>query len=359
MAIRYVPGLLTLLTLLTITAQGQAQAPDPVVRFLKANPTRSAFYLIRNDTVLVSLRPDQPMPLASAMKTIVAIEFARQVAAGKLSATERVPLADLDLYYLPNTDGGAHPGWKAELTRQKLDSAGTAPLLEVAKGMIRFSSNANTEYLTDRLGLANVNANFKRLGLTHHDPIYPLVSSLFLYSMKPADSTRLMKQVRALSKEDYAARCLAIHQRLKADKSGQMKRAFVFPDLTLQKHWSDRLPGSTVRDYASVMQKISSRTYFSPAEQAVLDAVMEWPFRVNPANRTVYNHLGMKGGSTAFVLTDAVYADTKKGDRVAAAFFSNNLSLAESQTLMAHLNELWVSCFGKKASKALVDALAR
>ncbi len=132
--------------------QAVSNAEDPVVAFIRANPERSAVFLVRNDTTLVSLRPDQLFPLASTVKTIVAIEFAKQAASGKIRADELIPLTDTDRYYVTNTDGGAHPQWKASLATQTLGTKDSVSLLEVAKGMIRFSSNANTEYLMDRLG---------------------------------------------------------------------------------------------------------------------------------------------------------------------------------------------------------------
>lgn len=349
--------IICLLLSVTYLTYAQASGPDLVTDFLRQNPTRTAVYVIRNDTVLVSRQPDQKMPLASAVKTIIAVEFARQAAAGKLDPAQPVPLADLDLYYLPNTDGNAHPAWKQRLTQQNLINNGTVPLLEVAKGMIQFSSNANTEYLLDRLGPEAVNANLKTLNLPNHDPIYPIVSALFLYSLSPADTALAMKQVKAFSAKAYAAKCQAIHLRLKQDQSGSFKKTFIFPDLALQKIWSDRLPGSTVREYASVMQKINSRTYFSPAVQTVLDSIMEWPFVVNPGNKNVYRHLGMKGGSTAFVLTNAFYAETTKGSRVSAAVFFNNLTQTESATLMSQLNDFTIRCMGKTSATALAEAL--
>ncbi|WP_375448000.1 serine hydrolase [uncultured Fibrella sp.] len=354
------PLLFTCLLLLA-SHLGYTQSPvaDLVVDFLRNNPTRSALYVIRNDTVLISQRPDQKMPLASAVKTIIAIEFARQAVAGKLDPAERVPLADLDLYYLPNTDGNAHPGWKQQLERQNLIVNETVPLLEVAKGMIQFSSNANTEYLLDRLGIDAVNANLKTLNLPNHDTIYPIVSALFLYSASPADSAKAITTARGLSAKSYAARCLAIHNRLKLDRDGAYKKAFIFPAMSLQKVWSDRLPGSTVREYASIMQKISSRSYFPPAVQTVLDSIMEWPFTVNPGNKDVYAHIGMKGGSTAFVLTNAFYAETLKGNRVSAAVFFNNLTPAEFDMLSKQLNSITLRCIGKMQSAALAAALAK
>jgi len=342
----------------TYLATAQSPSPDPVLAFLRTNPTRSALYLIRNDTVLISQRPDQKMPLASAVKTIIAIEFAQQAAAGKIDPNERIPLTDVDLYYLPNTDGGAHPAWKQRLAQQNLISNGTVPLLDVAKGMIMFSSNANTEYLLDRLGPRAVNANLKMLKLPNHDQIYPIVSALLLYSTTPADSAKTANVVRSLSANAYATRCQAIHEQLKKDQSGTYKKGFIFPAMNLQKIWSDRLPGSTVQEYASVMQKINSRTYFPTAVQTVLDSIMEWPFVANPGNKDVYKHLGMKGGSTAFVLTNAFYAETTKGNRVAAAVFFNNLTDAEFKLLSSELNNVTIRCISKAQSGSLAAALA-
>ncbi|MEZ0484703.1 serine hydrolase [Fibrella aquatica] len=352
-------SLLLACLLLSVTYPTQAQTAntDPVVDFIRNNPTRSALYVVRNDTVLVSQRPNQKMPLASAVKTIIAIEFAKQAAAGKIDVTERIPLADLDLYYLPNTDGGAHPGWKQQLTAQQLISGQTVALLEVAKGMIQFSSNANTEYLMDRLGLDAINANLKTLNLPNHDPIYPIVSALFLYSIPPSDSAKTRRETQQLSAKAYAAQCNTIHTRLKQDKSGTLKQTFIFPSMALQKVWSDRLPASTVQEYASVMQKINARTYFSPAVQTILDAVMEWPLAVNPGNKEVYKHIGMKGGSTAFVLTNAFYAETIKGNRVAAAVFFNNLTDTEFSMLIQQLNKLTIRCIGKASATSLAEAL--
>ncbi|MBO0948525.1 serine hydrolase [Fibrella forsythiae] len=343
----------------TYLAEAQPTSPDVVVDFIRANPTRSALYVIRNDTVQIQLRPDQTMPLASAVKTIIAIEFARQAAAGKINPAERIPLTDLDLYYLPNTDGGAHPGWKQWLSQRNLIENETVALLDVAKGMIQFSSNANTEYLLDKLGTDTVNASLKMLHLPNHDPLYPIVSALFLYSVPPANSAKTVDETRRLSAKAYRAKCQAIHNRLKQDKDGLFKQSFIFPDMALQKVWSDRLPGSTVRDYASVMQKINSRTYFPPAVQTILDSIMEWPFAVNPANKGVYTHLGMKGGSTAFVLTNAFYAETLKGNRISAAVFFNNLTPDEFQLLSKEFNNVTIRCIGKAQSAAMATALAK
>ena len=60
---------------------------------------------------------------------------------------------------------------------------------------------------------------------------------------------------------------------------------------------------------------------------------------MNPANRQWLAHAGMKGGSTAFVLTKALYATDKNGNQTELAYFFNNLEPEENVSLQADMNE--------------------
>jgi D-alanyl-D-alanine carboxypeptidase len=78
----------------------------------------------------------------------------------------------------------------------------------------------------------------------------------------------------------------------------------------------------------------------------------------NPANKQWLKHAGMKGGSTAWVLTKALYATTKKGERIEMAYFFNNLTEAENTTLQDLMNKFELSVltdvnFRKKIGEAL------
>ena len=86
---------------------------DSLLNFIKQNKTRSSLFLRKNDTVIAQLNEDKLMPLASTVKIIVAIEFSKQAAHNVFDENERIPLSELDKYYLPNTDGDAHPKWVA------------------------------------------------------------------------------------------------------------------------------------------------------------------------------------------------------------------------------------------------------
>ena len=305
---------------------------DFVADFIQKNPDKAALYWVRNDSLLASHNPDRKMPLASTVKTIIAIEFAQQVAAGKLDPNEPVPLYEPARFYLEGTDGNAHPQWLKYLRENNRIQQGRVPLLDIAQGMIRFSSNANTEYLMARLGLPAINANLSALGLTRHDSLYPFVSALYV-----ASAERSAKGLSLMPLPMYLERAQGYFDTLRVDTT--LKQTFKMANVSLpvQRVWSDRLPGGTARQYAELMQKIQSRTYFDEKTQAVLESIMEWPMEAFDSNRQKYLHLGAKGGSTAFVLTYALYATDRAQNRTQLVFFFNGLTPVESTLLQAQL----------------------
>ncbi len=306
---------------------------DYVANFIAKNPDKSALYWVRNDSLIAEQNPDQKMPLASTVKIIIAAEFAEQVSAGKIDPQEKVPLTELSRFYIADTDGGAHPAWLQQIKKNGAAN-GTASLLEIAKGMIRHSSNANTEYLMWRLGLAPINAELTELGLTKHDSLYPFVSALYVCSEENS-----AKGLKLMGMDLYKKKAQEYFEVLKVDTTIKKEFNRAHATAAVQRVWSDRLPGSTVREYDGILQKIQSRTYFDSTAQSTLEKIMEWPMEAFDSNRKKYRHLGAKGGSTAFVLTYALYATDRKGDRTRLTFFFDDLTTVESTFLQATLSE--------------------
>lgn len=327
---------------------------DFVAEYLIKNPNKCAIYWSRNDSVLVQHRADTLMPLASTVKTIIAIEFAQQVAAGKINPQQLVPLGEIARFYIPETDGGAHPAWLADLQKAKLIQNGSVPLLEVAKGMMEVSSNANTEFLMWKLGLNNINANLTKLGLPKHQPLYPFVSALYVCSDEHS-ATGMKKMPMSL----YLERANKYFELLKIDTTAKAKFSLANIPLPVQRVWSDRLPASTVREYASLMQKINSRTYFDAPTQAILDQLMEWPMRVNEDQKKTLIHFGAKGGSTAFVLNYALYATDKKGNRTELVVFTNDLKVFDQTILQAEIQGFLQKILNNNAETKDVETILK
>lgn len=330
--------IIMLLSLSIISNKLSAQA-DVVAKFIKNNPDKASIYWVQNGDVVTNINSDRKMPLASTVKIIVAIEYAYQVSEGTVSALTMVDTAELNKYYIPNTDGGAQPAWVKDMVANELLKKGRVNLEEIVKGMINYSSNANTEYLIDLLGLENVNARLEKLELEHHDNLYYFISALMVVHDKDK------KEAEQINIQEYITQANAWHLKLKAN--GDLKNIVRNIPINTQRVWSDRLPASTTKDYAAIMQKINSRKYFKPEVQRHIDIVMEG-ILANPVNRQWIEHAGTKGGSTAWVLTKAMYATLKNGETIEIAYFFNDLSLSEQMKLQKNLNNFELAILRNK-----------
>ncbi|MES2849507.1 MAG: serine hydrolase [Bacteroidota bacterium] len=331
-------NMILLLLLLIYSFAGAQPGADSLLNFIINNKSRSALYVVRNDTVLVKQNENKLMPLASTIKILVAVEFAKQAGGGIINAESYVPISELNKYYLDGTDGGAHQNWLSYEKEKKLVKNDSVKLIDVARGMTIFSSNANTEFLMDLLGIENIKSNLTLFGLKDHTAIYPIVSSLFLYQ-NPHNSNekKVLKAIGKLTEEKYGQAIMQIHNGLKNNPT--LKSKFRPQDLTMnmQKMWSDRLTASTVKTYVQLGSIVNNRKFLSEKSYAVLSKLLEY-FMESPGNQNVYKHFGIKGGSTAFVLTETFYATTLKGDRVEAAYFFNDLTEDESEKLQSWMN---------------------
>ena len=329
-----------LFALLFSGAEANAQKADSLLNFIVTHKDKSSLYLVKNDTVIAKLNEHKKMPLASTVKILVAIEFAKQVGAAVLNESSMVALKELDKYYIPLTDVGAHEKWltsEKKLGDIKNDSVS---LLNVARGMIQFSSNANTEYLMDILGIDNVKNNLQLMGITEHTPVQYLVASLFMYqNPKKKTEKSILKGIKNLNEQQYARYIFDMHKALAYDTV--LKQKFNPADLTLamQKLWSDRLTASNTYSYAQIGSILNNRKLFGTQMYDCLKKVLETVME-NPGNQTWLSHAGMKGGSTMWVLTKMLYATTLPDNaKIEMAYFFNDLDPAENAKLQKWMND--------------------
>lgn len=317
---------------------GQSNA-DSMLQFISNNRSKASLYLIRNDTLLAKLNELNLMPLASTVKLLIAIEFAKQTGSNIISEDSTIAINELDKYYLPNTDGGAHPAWleyEKKILHLKNDSI---QLIDVARGMMMFSSNANAEYLLDLLGLDNVKSNVQLFGLDNHTAIFPIVSSLMLYqNPRKVKESQILKGINKLNEEAYCKTIFQIHYALKFDTI--LKKKFNPADLSvkMQKLWSDRLTASSTKNYAQLCSILNNRRYLDATSYGIIADIIEFIME-SPLNQKIYKKFGIKNGSTAFVLTEAFYATMHNGTKIEAAYFFNDLTPSENLQLQGWLND--------------------
>lgn len=347
-------GLIIIVAVISIYKMSPSESI--VLEFLKENPHKSAIKLVRNDTIIAQKNINHMMPLASTVKIILAIEYAEQAAQGIINPDQNISLTELDRFYVANTDGGAHPNWLKSINDKiKNDSIS---IKEIAKGMIKYSSNANTEWLSDKLELKNINNRLDSLDIKNHSKFYHIVSALFVGKEKfpKLTGSELAAAIRNLSIEEYINTTDDIHNKLLSNIN--YKNDIGDLSIEIQRVWSDNLPSSTVCEYTEIMKKINSRTYFSSETQSYLDEVMEFLLE-NPANSSWLEHAGNKGGSTAFVLTKALYATDKKSNKTELVYFFNDLGPIERTRLQMSMNQFELKILtDKKFRKKVEEQLA-
>lgn len=304
----------------------------------QADNGQAALIIQRNGEVIVEVNPDEPLPLASTVKFLVAIAYAQAAANGRIDVEESVPLSKLQHFYIPKTDGGAHKAWL-----DSLSGATAVPLKEVANGMMLYSSNANTDYLIHIIGLDEINKTIRELGFKHHEELYPLVSALYipvqLKNERGFEKKQLAAALKKMEMKEYRSRAIQTHKNWleKPPKMEDVKQIQQYLSADVQKVWSDRLPRATAAEYASLMAKLNSKTHFPPEVHNFLDPITEQLMQ-NPQNQSWLQHAGQKGGSTMFVLTNAMYATDKQQNQTEIILLTNELSILEQIKLSRNLN---------------------
>ncbi|WP_336823555.1 serine hydrolase [Sporosarcina sp. USHLN248] len=290
--------------------------PDYVLNHLKDHPETSSLYVAENSKEIVAYQSDVVRPLASTVKMLIAVEYAMQIDEGTLNKDQYVSLNDLSRYYYKGSDGNAHEEWLKAMESAGKVANNQVTLHDVAKGMITYSSNANTEYLIDLIGISSINERAKLLGLTQHEDIYPIVSALLIpdyLKNETKDEKKLIEELEKMPIETYRDIAKKLSGKLKDGTLKIEDYMFNMP-LDLQRVWSDRLIGASANDYGKLLAVISNNELPSIANQTIRD-LLEWPMEINEGNHERFAHLGAKGGSTAFILNDALYAEDHNGKK--------------------------------------------
>lgn len=315
-----------------------------IVTFLQEEEEKSSFVFIENGETKVAVRPNEYMPLASTVKIVVALEYAFQVEEGKINKEEKVELTELERYYVERLDGGAHEAWLAYIEEQEIVNDGMVTIRDIVRGMIGFSSNANTEYMMAKVGVENIEARLDGLGVQSHSPLFYYVSAMFIpYELKKDKTVKqakedIVKEINKMSDEDIARISKVIHQKITEDDT-YIQNADILRwwDKEFDQLYSKIFTKSTTYEYANMMNQINHHQFPPIVQEEVeyaLGMIMD-----NPENQKWLQRAGKKGGSTQFILTDALFAEDKEGNRYEISIFFHNLTPKETERLMKQLNE--------------------
>lgn len=323
--------------------------PDYVVKHLKENPETTSLYLAENGVEVITYQSDIVRPLASTVKMLIAVEYAMQIEAGKMDKDSPVSLDELSRYYAKGTDGNAHVEWIKAVEREGKVVENEVTLHDVAKGMVTYSSNANTDYLIDLLGINAINERAQSLGLTGHEEVYPIVGALLIpdyWEKESMTDDELISELEAMPIDEYRELAMQVSTQLKEGTIKIEEYTFTTP-LQVQKVWSDRLIGASAADYGKLLAVITNDQLPAKAAETVRD-LLEWPMQLNEGNKKRFVHLGAKGGSTAFILNDAMYAEDHSGNKIELVILTDDLSLWQGMLIRNNMNSFESKLLGSK-----------
>lgn len=268
---------------------------------------------------------DQAYPLASTFKVVLLLGYAEQVADGALDPAETVAFAELDRYYLPGTDGGAHP----EFLKSLGEGRTTMALSEVVEGMMTYSSNAAADYIESRLrGLADWDEFYRRLGLEQTSKPHSYLG-LYLYITNHETGAY---DLESLGAEATLAEQIRLEQLFVTDdawRETELRYAANFTNQAQLDVQRDVTANFGARASANDLARIMTAVYaendaISPRTRELARHYLEWPMRLNPDNTKTFKILAAKNGAWPGVLTSAWYAEPLDADpRVLVVLYRN------------------------------------
>ena len=267
---------------------------------------------------------DQPMPLASLSKLLQLVGYGLAVDAGTLSPDQPVAAADLEAYYLPRSDLGAHNEALRDLDEDNLT------LKDIVWMMIRHSANTAADYLHDLLGQRRLEELVVELGLGEHSAPCTFLGR-FLAMAPPASLSNSDLDLYLADPRFYGEDLVRMSELYRNDSS---YRAII------QSYWGQRGQPSvlvqrefvaefetqgTAAGYAALMAGLVTGQIGSPTSNAAMRAELEWPYREFPSNQENYQVIGYKNGTLPGVLTTAYYAWPNWSDQplVLVLFYRN------------------------------------
>ncbi|MFB9902408.1 serine hydrolase [Allokutzneria oryzae] len=302
--------------------------PDGWVEWLRANRHRVAVHLDDGRGTGVTHRENAAQPVGSAIKVVHLAAYATAVAEGRLDPKRGVRIADWEAYYLPNMDGGAHPGALKHLGIP-LDPSGfyaadpqrEVTLDDMVLAMTTFSDNAATDYLHELLGEPGLRRAASAAGWSHAD--IRMITGEMLIALHGRDehSGAVRKAV---------GRKLA--RRFAADpKYREWVFATLYPELPGYSGLARWVAGTwtaPARDLAKLHRALATGRYWPAAAAPIARTHLERAFGPDPAPG--FDSFGFKGGSlSGGILAMAFGARRKDGTVSSGAMLFDELSEAE------------------------------
>lgn len=288
----------------------RAQAPQPppsveepegLLRWMAAHPQHAGLVVLPDrGRPSLAFGAQRRFPLGSTRKILIAGALA---ASGERLST-RVPRAEVERYYVPGTDGGAHERAELHPTRPTIG--------QLVRAMVEVSDNATADALLQRLGRRAVDDWARRQGVARQDPIYPVLGEFAAWTRDPRWTLR--------SPASRARRAQALADRV-------LPGAVALPPIPEQRRLVRSSVAGDPSEWAELMRRIGLRG------DPRLVHVLDWPRRGDESVRRAFDRFLAKGGTLPGTITEAAYMRPRGRGGVAVALFLRDLPAGVEATL--------------------------
>lgn len=283
-----------------------------------------AIYRVGRESEGIYLNADVAMPLASVVKLLHLVAYAEAVAAGELNPLTQVTLAEIEAFYLPNSDLSSH---RRAINAMEADGRifGEPPTMvldAVPEMMMTYSSNAATDYLHALLGQERIEATAVALGLTDQTAPCPFLGQFLVMGNHTRTAENDIAAVEAYAEDAVSyGRDVALladaysndaaFREAEIDWRSETRR----PSVETQRRFSHTLSAhGTARQYAALMARLAVNGLSNADSSFTARRYLEWPMRFAD-NQALFTNLGYKNGSLPGILTTVYYA-YPRGDGV-------------------------------------------
>ncbi|MFO7683438.1 MAG: serine hydrolase, partial [Chloroflexota bacterium] len=226
-----------------------------------------AAYRIGQEADGVYLNADAPMPLGSIVKVVHLVAYAEAAAAGELDPASLLPVTELEKYYQPGLDLGAHNRALAELETlgRVVGNPPQVRLEDVVWMMMRFSSNAAMDYLHLLLGQERIEQTAVSLGLTTQTAPCPFLAQFLAMGNITrgfaSDTAAVQSYLEDPAKYGQEAMLLAdafIQDPDFRAAQNEWRREMRRPSVSTQRFFTENLnPQGTAGEYAALMARLA------------------------------------------------------------------------------------------------------
>jgi len=249
----------------------------------------------------LAINSDKKFPLASTLKIIIAFNFVKSAMSNKISMTDKVKLKELDKYYIQDTDGGAHPNWK-----RSINYPTEVSLLEIAKGMMQFSSNACTDFLINKIGVDVINESIEVLQL-NHDKISYLTPPVIMPGYLSNKRKLAINKINAMNGQSYEELSNELFEKMKDDESDYLKeKTSKMLDQKTQLLITKKMAFSSTKQYADLMLRLG-KELLTKKEKDLFSEILIGKNVKNGQD----DYFWYKGGATPYVITSALYKESQ------------------------------------------------